>query len=239
MGTVSGRRLNTLQPNTEISPPLPGVAGKTVSNEIFPLGSTFSIEHENHLGGQAPNTSSETKPVTSSTLPPITISSPPTLTGTLVPQVVLASGKIINAGTYDPEIPTMLVDFFTSKNKTRTITETLTWKNGEVREVEKIIPNAPPSFNDFARLVGVTSAKLKKWAKKYPEMAEAYDVAEDIYEDFLVENGLLGNYPGQFATFVAKNKTKLRDDATVKHLSFNVTDFLNKLESGEVSKDDL
>lgn len=133
---------------------------------------------------------------------------------------------------YKPEYAESIIDFFEQKPKYGIITETLVWKSGEVREVQKKVPNAPPSFREFAQSLGVRYKKLEQWAQKYPEFQEAMEECTEIYKDFLIENGLLGQYPGDFTKFVAKNKVGMKDQTEQKNLTVNwsVTSHLNQIE---------
>lgn len=142
--------------------------------------------------------------------------------------------EIVGKGEYIPEYCNRMVEYFENVQKVRVVIETLTWKNGEIREVEKEVPNAPPQFSEFARSIGVTHRTLKGWAKSHTEFNEAYEMCREIFKEFLIANGLTGKYPSQITTFVAKNETDMVDNVTVNNVNFNMKDFLDKLEKGEV-----
>lgn len=209
------RRNATVFNKNEIVTPHPGVQGKTGPAQITPPGAPFILETENrpvqNLEVKKNNENSQVQIVSHETV----------------------EGQIVAAGDYRPEYCEKMIEYFESVEKVRIVTETMTWKNGEVREIEKEIPNPPPQFSEYARSIGVTHRKLKAWAKDHPEFSEAYTTCEEIFKEFLIANGLTGNYPGQFTTFVAKNETDMKDEHTVNNRTFNMTDFLNKLERGE------
>jgi hypothetical protein len=133
---------------------------------------------------------------------------------------------------YHPAYGQQLIDFFDSHDKYAIITETLVWKSGEVREVQKKVANPPPSFRDFAKKIGVRYKTLELWAKKYPDFLECMEEAQEIYKDFLIENGLLGKYTGEFTKFVAKNKVGMKDQSETKNLNvnFSVNTLLDEIE---------
>lgn len=194
--------------NPEIRTPDPGVMGTTTSPQKNGPPVDFALENKKTF---LPNFSEN-----------------------LPAQIFPEEGEIVAPGAYKPEYCEQMIAYFQSIPKIRTIQETMVWKNGEVRNVLKEIPNEPPEFSTFAReVIGISGRKLKGWCKDHPEFEEAYTICEEIYEEFIVANGLLGKYPGQFATFVGKNKTKLRDESTVNNKNYNMIDILNRIENNE------
>lgn len=218
--------------------PTSGVHGKTLPGAGIPPGDPFQNVSEN----RSPQQGRSENFLENQSSQPAPLSPAPAITGTVLPakrEITLPDGRKIAAGLYVPEFAEMMIDYFEAAEKFRTVYETVTWKNGEVREIEKQVPNAPPSPREFARSIGVTHKRLKAWAKKFPEFKDAYEQCEEIYKDFLIENGLLGHYPAQFATFVAKNETDMKDKNINENFNFNVTDFLNNLERGKIGDDDI
>lgn len=140
--------------------------------------------------------------------------------------------EIIKAGDYHPLYCDKIIEFFESFEMTKTITETLTWKNGDIREIEKEVANPPPMAYDFGRSVGVRVSRLKLWAKKYPEFAEAVDECNEIVKGFIVKNGLAGLYPSQFAIFAAKNLTDMKDKNIVENVTVDINKVLDQIERG-------
>ncbi len=140
--------------------------------------------------------------------------------------------KIMTRVPYEEKYAVMMIEFFMEKQKTKTVTETFTWRNGEVDEKYKTIACAPPQFSEFARSIGVSERTLKGWAKKDNGFQEAYEVCQDIIQEFIVENGLSGQYPGQFTIFAAKNLTKMKDVQVNKNENYDMKSILDAIERG-------
>lgn len=118
---------------------------------------------------------------------------------------------------------------------------------GSVKEKYRIIPNDLPTFEGFARKIGVTYKTLHAWATertgpeesaplKHPEFGEAYNTAKEMQKEFLINNGLAGNYPPASFIFVAKNVTDMTDkqvvvneDADLNEKRDALDDWLNTL----------
>ena len=98
-----------------------------------------------------------------------------------------------NGSHYSPELCKSLVDFFDKPRK-------------------QILPNGDtisldmPLLGDWAHMVGVGLSTVYKWRDTYPEFAEAYEIARQLAEGFLITNSLNGDYNGSFAALLAKNK---------------------------------
>lgn len=156
----------------------------------------------------------------------------------VVPSQVLPSkvspvqGDIVKPGEYNPAYCEAMVDFFLATPITRTIVETMTWKNGEVREIEKEVANPPPMISEFARSIGVRVSKLKAWRKKHIEFAEAVDECQEIVKEFIIKNGLAGKYPTQFAIFAGKNLTDMKDKQIRENRNLDINKVLDQLEKG-------
>ena len=80
--------------------------------------------------------------------------------------------------------------------------------------IEEEHPNSLPTFERFARKIGVDHDTLRNWTKKFPEFFGAYKICKDIQKDFLIEHGSKGNYNAAFSKFLAVNVTDLRDKVT-------------------------
>lgn len=109
-------------------------------------------------------------------------------------------------------------------------------KDGDVAsETEKYkrVANDLPTFESFAKRVGVHYSSLREWATarinpaakdgdpdygklEHPEFSEAYNVAKQIQKDFLIQNGLHGHYPPASFIFVAKNITDMTDTQVIE-----------------------
>lgn len=142
--------------------------------------------------------------------------------------------KILGKTQYDPKYCEEMVSFFLAREKNREIREDYVWRRtGEVSERYRTVANPPPMFSEFGRKIGVSEKTLKSWAKKYNEFAEAYEVCQDIIQEFMVENGLSGDYSSQFGIFVAKNITKMKDVQVNKNENYNMKEILDSIEKGQ------
>lgn len=110
-------------------------------------------------------------------------------------------------------------------------------KDGEVAsETEKYkrVANDLPTFESFAKKLGVHYSSLREWATTkvnpdakegepdygkllHPEFSEAYNVAKALQKDFLIQNGLHGHYPPASFIFVAKNITDMTDTQVIQN----------------------
>lgn len=133
---------------------------------------------------------------------------------------------------FRPEYCEMIIKYF-SKKPTRRVTIPHYNPDGSIKWKDfKIIPRDFPTFEGFAEKIGVDDDTLMRWAnpekkEKYPGFCGAYARAKNMQKKFLMVNGLAGHYNSQFAIFVAKNVTDMRDtkqvDATVNG-NLNVTE---------------
>jgi hypothetical protein len=80
--------------------------------------------------------------------------------------------------------------------------------------IEEEVPNSMPTFERFARKLGVEHDTLRNWCKKHEKFFGAYKICKDIQKDFLIEHGSKGNYNAAFTKFLAVNVTDLRDKVT-------------------------
>lgn len=147
-------------------------------------------------------------------------------------------GELVRVKEYSPDLCEKMLDFFTSKEKFREVTETLVYKNGEVHEIAKLKSNAPPFVSEFARSIGVSSRTLKRWASEHEDFGEAFLMCKEIVAEFIVTHGLNGDYSSQFAIFAGKNFADLQDKTTVDVRNFNMRKFLDKVQENKgVSRD--
>lgn len=140
---------------------------------------------------------------------------------------------LLTSADYRPEYGPLMYDFFSKREKSHVSYETFVWKNGEVREKKITVPNPPPHFSEFARTLGVTKKIIENWAKKNSDFGMYYEACKDIIEEFYIDNGLIGNYSGQFAIFAAKNETNMRDVHVNKNENYNMKDVLDAIEKGK------
>lgn len=104
------------------------------------------------------------------------------------------------------------------------------YKDGEVKWTDyKIIANRLPTFLGFSQKIGVNTLTLERWNNKrykikdpkvdpklwgkpiFPKWCRAYARAKELQKFFIIENGLNNLYNPQFAIFVAKNITDMKD----------------------------
>lgn len=198
------------------TPPVAGVMADLIGESVSPRGTL----QKNHT----PNDS--TLPVVSDT----------TSTGLLDPEdeAPLSAKQVAKAlrtrVAYDEKFVEKMLNYFMSVEKSRETIDTYTWKSGEVSEKTRNIPNPPPSFSEFGRSIGVSENTLKNWAKKHDLFGEAYDMCQDIVQEFFVHNGVRGDYSGQFAIFAAKNLTKMKDVQINKNENYDMKAVLDSLE---------
>lgn len=134
----------------------------------------------------------------------------------------MPKGKQGRPTKFEPKYCQMLIDFF---KKPLFEEETIEHynKDGEVSFTEtRRHANPLPTLEQFATDIGVTDDSVVNWAKeenvdKYPGFFAAYTYAKELQKDFLVQNGLAGRYNSNFAIFVAKNFTNMRDKTEVEH----------------------
>lgn len=134
---------------------------------------------------------------------------------------------------YDPKYADMLIKYFDKPpNYEKELTH---YKGDQVTWVDyKKVANELPTLLGFAKHIGVDTDTLHRWAHarykteyaadnpkapkpelwgqlKRPKFYGAYMRAKELQKWFLIENGLNGLYNPQFAIFVAKNVTDMRD----------------------------
>lgn len=152
-------------------------------------------------------------------------------TGKITKGVAQDTNKNGTAGkptTYDPKYCDEILSFFSGSRYERVVIEEehKETKQGRTDRVKyRYIPNDLPHLEAFARSIGVSYRTLYSWAhdKKeggeelvYPEFAEAYATAKQLQKEFLITNGLMGNYPPASFIFVAKNITDMKDTKDIK-----------------------
>jgi len=86
-----------------------------------------------------------------------------------------------------------------------------TGRNDYEKIEEKLLPINLPTFERFASTLDVSVVTLDRWAKKHKKFCLAYEKCRELQKDILVANGLSGLYASNFAIFVAKNFTNMKD----------------------------
>lgn len=136
--------------------------------------------------------------------------------------------------SYRPEYAVQLIEhMMVEKFNKETVEEEIRYsaktgvKVSEKRKF-KMIPNDLPTLEGFARKIGVTYRTLLNWAEaveddaaeipvyKYPDFFQAYNIAKQLQKEFLIDNGLKGNYPPAAYIFTAKNVTDMTDKQIIE-----------------------
>jgi hypothetical protein len=113
-----------------------------------------------------------------------------------------------------PIAPFMPDNDLTSKYSTDIPGKMIEWFEKQTEET-----NRYPTFERFARSIGVLHATMKNWAKnpeKYEGFADAYATCKEIQASVLTENTLGKLYEPSFAKFVATNTLGMIDQSAVK-----------------------
>lgn len=227
------------QPNNENQTPGAGVPGTNAFSIGLPPGGHnkfFSQNHSTPSVNISPekfkeaNLSPENSQEKISQAQPVSKITPEKIPQPLVP---INESFILNRIKFDPSIGPKMYEWFCSKQKRRTVTDTFVWKDGEVQEKYKEAVNPPPHFSEFARSIGTTANTLKNWAKNNKEFAQYYDACQDIIQEFMIDNGVTGEYASQMTIFAAKNTTKMKDQQDHLHKTINFKDVLDAIESGK------
>ena len=153
-----------------------------------------------------------------------------------VPQVTPAPesfSTVLRKGEYHPGYAEAMLQFF-DKPKVQKIYDTYTWKSGAVTEKVREVPATPPHFSEFARKIGVTTRQLKKWARDHDDFREAYETCQEIFEEFLIDNGLTGSYGAIAMKFVAVNRTKMKDKVVTENVTLDINKVLDSIAAGNV-----
>lgn len=119
---------------------------------------------------------------------------------------------------YSPLFAKKLIDF-ANRALTKTRIITITTRSGAKIEKEEEIPNRFPTLEAFTWQNDISDdscviwagAKTKSGKPKYPDFLAAYNHLKKKQKEFLIENGLNGKYPSNFAIFVAQNFTEMRE----------------------------
>lgn len=151
-------------------------------------------------------------------------------TGRITHGVAQKTNKNGTAGkptAYDSKYCDDILEFFSGKKYERVVIEEehKETKQGRTDRVKyRYVPNDLPHLEAFARSIGVTYQTLYNWAHDkdkedkfvHPEFAEAYATAKQLQKEWLIDNGLMGNYPPASFIFVAKNITDMKDTKDLK-----------------------
>lgn len=140
---------------------------------------------------------------------------------------------------YKPEYCEAIINFFSIEPSRKEVTAEIkgygkTGNQNFEKTEYKIIANRLPTFEKFAREIGVNGDTIVEWAKVHPEFSAAYNTAKELQKEFLVDNGLAGLYPPASFIFTAKNITDMRDKQEVENnTNLNLTG-LEKLNDDQL-----
>lgn len=146
--------------------------------------------------------------------------------------------EVLGESDYSPVVIKKMYKFFYDAEKYRTVTETIYMKDGSYRDIEKDVPNPPPHFSTFARSIGVHKRVLDLWREKHPEFELAYQDCTEVIKEFIIDNGLVGHYQGNFAIYVGNNLTDMRNTKELNVKKFNVNSFLDNLQKKSAKDSD-
>lgn len=122
---------------------------------------------------------------------------------------------------YKKEYCQEIIDFFESEPKTIGYKRTY-FMSGALKSEE---PTARwfPTFQGFARSIGVDLLTLERWRDKHPEFRSAYARAKEIQEEIWLQESLSGRFNAQFAKFFGVNclgyKDKVEQETTITDYS--------------------
>ena len=118
--------------------------------------------------------------------------------------------KVGRPSKYDPSYAKKLIDYFDVEVQNfKDIT--ITYKDGSTKEITEEEASPLPTKRKFCKSIGINISTFHEWAKKYPEFTNAYIEATELQHDFIMENGLRGNYNAFFSFQTMKNCHKWRD----------------------------
>jgi hypothetical protein len=115
----------------------------------------------------------------------------------------------------------MLVDFYCQPSTTEKIRTIRLKSGGEIEEPFQA-PTKPVHVVDFCDFIDITVGTFYNWcdpshASYHPDFLEAYTHAKKYLERNVVDNALLNNYNGGFASLVSKNWFGWADKSEVKN----------------------
>lgn len=116
---------------------------------------------------------------------------------------------------YDPKYCEEIIKFFKKKPQ-KTQKRKVYHQNGTLKcEETVVVAQTLPTFQGFARKIGVSRDTLLEWCEKHGEFSDAYARAREMQEEILVVNAMGGLYNAQFAQFFAKNCLGYREKQEV------------------------
>jgi hypothetical protein len=140
---------------------------------------------------------------------------------------------------YRQEYCKKIIEFFDIEPDREVVVKRITKRDGEVIEELGTRANRVPFFSKFADSIHVSDESIVKWAAKFPDFRTAYKKAKELQKQFLIENGLNGNYNAAAFCFTAKNITDMRDQAAVVQPTGDTHYHFTSVQFTEMPQDDL
>lgn len=100
------------------------------------------------------------------------------------------------------------VDQFISVCRDNSKPETLVLENGITHTRKRLML---PTVERFAKHIGVHKDSLYEWATKYPKFSVTIDKVKEIQKEWLMDNGLTGEYNPMIAKLILSNNHKMSD----------------------------
>lgn len=136
--------------------------------------------------------------------------------------------KVGRPSKYNPIYCQKIIDYFDIESSFyRDIT--ITHKDGSTIDKSEEEAAPLPTFMKFARSIGTYHDTLSDWCKNYPDFRIAYNRCKELQFEFIVDNGLRGNYQGYFAGLYMKNMFGWRDKEEDKPLPQSINVFINNI----------
>ncbi len=123
-----------------------------------------------------------------------------------------------------------MYDYFFDAPSTKQVTELAYLKGGDVKDVVKEVALPPPMYSEFCRKHKIPWKQFVYAKKNIEEFKEAIEECDNIVKEFIIKNGLSGNYTTQFAIFTAKNITDMKDKHEIEEKNINVNRPLDQIE---------
>lgn len=128
---------------------------------------------------------------------------------------------------YDPKFAKQLLEHFKPETKID--------DDGK----ERPVMGEFPTLAGFAAKIGIHRDTLHQWAndEDKPEFSDAYKMAKEFQEDYLVKHALHGRLNATFAIFTAKNVLGWRDKQPGEAADVNVNiNNASKLDDAQLDK---
>ena len=136
---------------------------------------------------------------------------------------------------YRPVFCKRIIEYF-SIPPYREEKKTVITKHGAEITETKQIPNDPPLLVRFAESIGVSRKQLIEWTKQHAAFGDAYVRAKELQEAFVVSNGLLKNYDGNFAFKFLVNTANWRGETKTVEITATLEDRLAGLLGSDQPK---